>query len=229
MTKESSFHDKESPSSSECCARSMLLCPGGSHSSTGRTLMTRHFGNRAHTLKRFPSKGNGNTLNKKKEKKSVTDECSSSMANYFKLYNSPWHFLRAQRHSLGEWREKENPKHSAKRSKRRQMSMKLTTGPLNRAQAKLPTYPLPTRALTSYPQAGPGETGRRATLAEGRVSCSRPPSAVEKCGGPHSCRLHVVSLQEISVLDGKLELLRLGGEDTGVKLGRGGRRGGRGF
>lgn len=168
-------------------------------------------------------------LIKKKEKKSVTDECSSSMANYFKLYNSPWHFLRAQRHSLGEWREKENPKHSAKRSKRRQMSMKLTTGPLNRAQAKLPTYPLPTRALTSYPQAGPGETGRRATLAEGRVSCSRPPSAVEKCGGPHSCRLHVVSLQEISVLDGKLELLRLGGEDTGVKLGRGGRRGGRGF
>ena len=39
----------------------------------------------------------------------------------------------------------------------------------------------------------------------------------------------MVSLQEISVLDGKLELLRLGGEDTGVKLGRGGRRGGRGF
>lgn len=27
MKKESSFHDKESPSSSDCCARSMILCP----------------------------------------------------------------------------------------------------------------------------------------------------------------------------------------------------------
>lgn len=38
----------------------------------------------------------------KKEKKSVTDECPSSMANEFKLYNSPWHFLRAEAQAGGE-------------------------------------------------------------------------------------------------------------------------------
>lgn len=39
-----------------------------------------------------------------------------------------------------------------------------------------------------------------------------------KCGRSHSCSLCLVSLQERSALDGKLELLRLGGDDTGVKL-----------
>lgn len=51
---------------------------------------------------------------------------------------------------------------SAKRSRRgqtKQRCIKLTTGPFNRREAKQPTYPLPTVAVTSYPQAGPGETG----------------------------------------------------------------------
>lgn len=52
-----------------------------------------------------------------------------------------------------------------------------------------------------------------------RVFCSGLASAGEKHDRPHSCCLCVVSLQGISVLEGKLELLGLGGEDAGVKLG----------
>lgn len=44
---------------------------------------------------------------------------------------------------------------------------------------------------------------------------------MEKCDRPHSCSLCMVKLQGISVLDSKLELLRLGGEDPGAKLGVG--------
>lgn len=58
-----------------------------------------------------------------------------------------------------------------------------------------------------------------------RVFCSRLLSAGEKCDRPHSYSLFMVSLQGISVLDSKLELLRLGGEGPGVKLGVGLERG----
>lgn len=77
---------------------------------------------------------------------------------------------------------------------------------------------------TSYPQAGPGETGWQRegfSALDTQVLWGSVADLI-----PADC---VVSLQEISAQDGKLELLRLGGEDTGVKLGQGGRGGGRGL
>lgn len=48
---------------------------------------------------------------------------------------------------------------------------------------------------------------------------------MEKCDRPLSFSLCVVRLQGISILDSKLEILRLGREDPGVQLGVGRERG----
>lgn len=96
----------------------------------------------------------------------------------------------------------------------------MTTGPFNRREAKQPTYPPQTLAYHTLQLAVERLVGERVSRAGGRDFYSRLPSAVEKSGRSHSCRLCLVSLQERAVLGGKLVSLRLGGEDTG-KIGGG--------
>lgn len=144
----------------------------------------------------------------KKEKKSVTDECPSSMANEFKLSNSPWHFLRAQRHSLGDKTMWEIP--SAVRGGRKAADQ--TAAPeYCRAQGT-------TRRRPSGQHAFGQLVGGRGT-----VFYSASLTALEDCGRPPSYSQCVVILQEPSVLASGLACPRLGGEDIAIKLGEDGR------